>query len=158
MYGDKQEYFDLARRALTLWKEHESTFGQQLFYRSGLLIFCQMEHYDYAEQARPLYEEAQMPLEWLSPHEIHQHFPLVRTDDLHHAVYDPSAGFVSARQSCSLVVEQMIKEGGVFRQTQALPDQIQDGALQSVKLADGSTLSADCFVFAGGPWLGNAFP
>ncbi len=158
MYGDKRIYFDLARRALTLWKEHQAQFNQQVFYPTGLLIFCQMEHYDYAEQARPLYQEAQMPLERLSPDEIQQYFPLARTDDLNHAVYDPSAGFVLARQACAEVVDQFIREGGTFRQTHALPVTTQKEALEKVKLSDGSTLTADCYVFAGGPWLGSTFP
>lgn len=158
MYGDKRMYFDLARRALTLWKENEAKFGRQLFYPTGLLIFCQMEHYDYAEQARPLYEEAQMPLEWLTPNEVAHRFPLVRTDDLHHAVYDPSAGFVLAREACIQVVEQVIREGGKFQQTRALPDDTQNGQLKKVRLADDSALTADYYVFAGGPWLGNVFP
>ncbi|MGB3589898.1 MAG: FAD-dependent oxidoreductase, partial [Tunicatimonas sp.] len=158
MYGDKREYFDLARRALTLWKENKAQFGQKLFHQTGLLIFCQMEYYDYAEQARPLYQEAQMPLEWLSPEEVSQRFPLVRTDDLHHAVYDPSAGFVLALESCRQVVKQFIREGGMFKQTQALPDKEQNGQLKKVLLADGTNLSADCYVFANGPWLRQTFP
>ncbi|MEM9832652.1 MAG: FAD-dependent oxidoreductase [Bacteroidota bacterium] len=158
MYGDKQVYFDLARRALTLWKEHQAQFSQPVFYSTGLLVFCQMEHYDYAEQARSLYQEAQMPLEWLSPDEIQQYFPLVRTDDLNHAVYDPSAGFVLARQACTEVVNQFTREGGKFRQAHALPNETRNGKLASVRLSDNSTLTADCYVFAGGPWLGQAFP
>ena len=158
MNGDKRVYLDLARRALTLWKENEAQFDQQLFYPTGLLIFCQMEHYDYAEQARPLYEEAQMPLEWLAPDEIARRFPLVRTDDLHHAVYDPSAGFVLAREACTQVVKQLTREGGTFQQTQVLPGDTQSEQLNGVSLADGSTITADRYVFANGPWLGEAFP
>lgn len=157
MYGDKRLYFNLARRALTLWKEQQTNFDQPVFHQTGLLIFCQMKHYDYAEQARPLYKEAKMPLEWLSPEEVSQRFPRVRTDDLNHAVYDPSAGFVLARESCNQVVKQFIREGGNFLQTQALPTGTQNGQLNRVRLADGTTLTADCYVFANGPWLCQTF-
>src|SRR6266576_2300648 len=40
----------------------------------------------------------------------------------------------------------------------AAPARLCAGELRGVKLSDGSTVAADAFVFACGPWLGQLFP
>ncbi|HKR64025.1 MAG TPA: FAD-dependent oxidoreductase, partial [Thermoanaerobaculia bacterium] len=50
------------------------------------------------------------------------------------------------------------RAGGVYRTAFAEPGAIANDAMSSVRLADGSLLEADAFVFACGPWLGRVFP
>ncbi|HEX6201290.1 MAG TPA: FAD-dependent oxidoreductase, partial [Thermoanaerobaculia bacterium] len=59
------------------------------------------------------------------------------------------------------VVRAVEAEGGEVRRAVAapFPDQaVRDGRLERLRLADGSELAADRFVFACGPWLGALFP
>jgi glycine/D-amino acid oxidase-like deaminating enzyme len=57
------------------------------------------------------------------------------------------------------VLEGFLAEGGEYRELAlAGPIRPSGGELSSVMLSDGSTLTADGFVFACGPWLGALFP
>jgi glycine/D-amino acid oxidase-like deaminating enzyme len=63
-----------------------------------------------------------------------------------------------AREACAAVRDAFQSEGGEYRQAAVQPPQMQGGELKSVRLEDGTTLAADRFVFACGPWLGKVFP
>jgi glycine/D-amino acid oxidase-like deaminating enzyme len=56
------------------------------------------------------------------------------------------------------VLNAFIKEGGEYRQAQAIPGQITTNRMRELKLGSGETLNADAYVFACGPWLGKVFP
>src|SRR5207249_8528937 len=53
--------------------------------------------------------------------------------------------------------EGFMQEGGHYRQLNATPGRRKGKLLESVRLSDGSDLTADQFVFACGPWLGKVF-
>ena len=52
----------------------------------------------------------------------------------------------------------LVAAGGRYVRQHARPGAIANGAMKSVQLEDGSTLNADVFVFACGPWLPGLFP
>ena len=158
LYGDSRVYFDLARRALTLWRRNETLLGKKFLYNTGLLIFCGMERYDYAEQARPFYQEANMTLERLAPEAVQRRFPGVNVADLNHAIYDPAAGYLLARESCAAVADYVVQHGGRYVQAPVKPGAMRGGKLRQVTLPEGTALTADVYAFAPGPWLGPLFP
>jgi glycine/D-amino acid oxidase-like deaminating enzyme len=75
------------------------------------------------------------------------------------AIYEKDAGYLTARRACAAVLEGFLAEGGEYRQlaAQAGPQPV-GGELRGITLSDGTTLGADGFVFACGPWLGRLFP
>ena len=158
MYGENEIYFDLARRAMELWKQEEKNVGKQLFYQNGMLIFSEMPRYEYAEISRPLYEKAGLKLQKISANLLKSQYPYFRTDDLDHAIYDPEAGYLLAAESCQAVSQAVAREGGKFIHAAAQPGEIMGGPMEQITLGDGTRLQADVFVFANGPWLGRSFP
>lgn len=158
MYGENEIYFRLARRAMELWKQEEQKVGRQLFFKNGMLIFSEMPRYEYAEISRPLYEQAGLVLEKIPADILKTQYPYLNTDDLHHAVYDPEAGYLLAAESCRAVSQAVKREGGKFIHAAAQPGKVSGGKMEHVLLGDGSRLQADVFVFANGPWLGSSFP
>jgi glycine/D-amino acid oxidase-like deaminating enzyme len=73
-------------------------------------------------------------------------------------IYEKDAGYLTARRNCASVLEGFMQEGGTYRQLEAKPGSTSGKTLESVKLSDGTELTADQFVFACGPWLGRVFP
>ena len=158
MYGKNEVYFDLARRAMELWKEEEKHVGEQLFYQNGMLIFSEMPTYEYAEISRPLYERNGLELKKISADLLKTQYPYLNTADLNHAIYDPKAGFLLAAESCQAVSKAVERQGGKFIQTSAQPGKFSGGKMKQIMLGEGIRLKADVFVFANGPWLGRSFP
>src|SRR5690606_10238148 len=97
-----------------------------------------------------------LPVEWLDADELRRRFPQIAVDDVRRALWEPDAGYALARRACEHVVETFVAEGGAYRQSAiASPAKLgRDG----LTLADGTSVNADAFVFACGPWLGQLFP
>jgi glycine/D-amino acid oxidase-like deaminating enzyme len=146
-------YVELTVRAMQLWREQEQRWNQQLFRRTGFLRMMAADN-PVAQRSQRLLADAGVGLEVLSRGEAESLFPEIRFDGIDHIYHEPSAGYLLARRGCQKVVESFQAEGGEYRQCAAGP---VDG-LRSVRLSDGTTLTADAYVFACGPWLGQMFP
>ncbi len=158
MYGENEIYFNLARRAMELWKQEEQNVGKQLFFQNGMLIFSEISRYEYAEISRPFYEKAGLQLQTIPANLLKSQYPYLNTADLDHAIYDPEAGYLLAAESCQAVSQAVTREGGKFIHAAAQPGKFSGGKMEQMLLNDGTRLEADVFVFANGPWLGRSFP
>jgi glycine/D-amino acid oxidase-like deaminating enzyme len=157
-YGGNSFYFDLNVRAIQLWKENQERWGKQLFYNNSVIWFCYEEKNPIVDDSIPFTKKHKMEYEYLSVAAIQKRFPLVNTDDLHHAWLDKFGGYLKARESTQAVNEAFIKEGGKFITAYATPEKISSQELSGINLSNGEKLMADAYLFACGPWLGQVFP
>ncbi|MFZ1806678.1 MAG: FAD-dependent oxidoreductase [Cyclobacteriaceae bacterium] len=157
-YGNNEFYFDLNVRALTLWKEHQADWKKQLFFNAGVIWFCYNEKSPLVDDSIPFAKKHSMEYEHLSLEVVQKKYPMVHTDNLSHAWFDPYGGYLKARESAQAVMEAFIKEGGSFVQAYVTPGEIKASQLDNIKLSDGSTLKSDAYLFACGSWLGQLFP
>lgn len=157
-YGANALYFDLNVRALELWQHHQQAWNKPLFHHTGVLWFCYEEKNPMIDDSLPFMEKHGLSYEYLSRSEAAHRYPHIYTGDLHHLVLDPHGGFLRAREGAMAVREAFVMEGGTYIQQSAQPGTIQSGQMQSLLLADGSTLRAAAYVFAIGSWLQQLFP
>ncbi|MGH7531283.1 MAG: FAD-dependent oxidoreductase [Gemmatimonadales bacterium] len=157
-YGPRDIYTRLAVRALTLWKEHEERWRRRLFHGSGVLWLAQSDD-EYERAALPLLRDAKVAFEELTAADLARRYPQINGAGIRWAILERDGGYLTARQACAAVLEGFLAEGGEYRQMAVRPvDPSRRGELAAVMLADGSSLAADRFVFACGPWLGSLFP
>ena len=157
-YGPSQPYTKMAARALRLWKEHESRWGRRLFHRTGVLWMATSGDDQFERSSLPMLREAGIAYEELPGRELERRWPQINVEDVRWAIYEPESGFLSARVACQAVVEGFVAEGGEYRQASVAPYDLEAGIRDGLTLSDGSTLTADEYVFACGPWLGGLFP
>ncbi len=157
-YGPSQPYTKMAARALRLWKEHESRWGRRLFHRSGVLWMAPSGDDQFERSSLPMLREAGIAYEELQGRELERRWPQINVEDVRWAIYEPESGFLTARVACQAVVEGFVGEGGEYRQASVAPHDLEAGVRDGLILSDGSTLTADEYVFACGPWLGELFP
>ena len=157
-YGSNKLYFDLNVRALQLWKENEVRFGKKLFHNAGVIWFCYKEKTPVVDDSIPFAKAHRMEYRYLSPKEINKIYPIVNTEDLHHAWLDPFGGYLMAKQSCQAVHERFIKEGGNFIQAHVKPGKVTSEKMESIQLSNGETLTSDAYLFSCGSWLSQIFP
>ncbi len=156
-YGANEFYFDLNVRALQLWKEHQLVWGRQVFHNTGVIWLCYQDKNPIVDDSIPFARKHRMEYEYLSVSDIQKRFPVIQTSDLHHAWFDPYGGYLKARESCQLVVDQFLRGGGKVLPGYVRPSDISDIEHQ-VTLSSGEKVAADAFLFACGPWLGQLFP
>lgn len=157
-YGSNEFYFDLTVRALHLWRENQLQFGKQLFFNTGVLWLCHQEHTPIVDDSIPFARKHNLKYTYLDIDALQKRYPLLNTNDLHHAYLDPHGGYLKAREACQAVKEALIKEGGQFIAAEVKPGKIHAGALDGVLLSNGLSLKADGYVFACGAWLPQLFP
>jgi glycine/D-amino acid oxidase-like deaminating enzyme len=156
-YGNNKLYFELCLRSLELWKEYELQWNTQLFKPAGVLWLCPDRHTPLLDEAADLYASRGLFCENLSPTQINERYPDINAVGLDHAVLDPAAGYLLANHCTRHVVEEFVLRGGHFREVFAKPGYEGD-RVKRLELSDGSTIQADVYLFATGPWLGQQFP
>ncbi|MGH7546683.1 MAG: FAD-dependent oxidoreductase [Gemmatimonadales bacterium] len=156
-YGPRPIYTQLTARALALWKEHERRWRRSLYYPIGVLWLVGADD-QYERAALPVLRGAGLAFEELAVAEVARRYPQIHLEGVRWAIHERDAGYLLARLACEAVLEAFLAEGGQYRQLAARPGSVAGGKLRAVTLSDGSTRSADTYVFACGPWLGRLFP
>ena len=157
LYGRDRVYVEWVVRSFALWREHQAHVGQQLYHPTGALWLFRGDD-AYATTSAPLAREAGLPVDQLSLADAAGRFPQVRLDGVKHVWLEREAGYLLARRACATVVERFVAEGGVYRELAVNPVRLSARSLAALALSDGSSLAADAFVFAAGPWLGKLLP
>jgi len=151
-------YVTMARRSLALWREAERAWGERMFDPIGVLFMGQAAGEGFFRRARGAMDKAggefrDMPLD-----EIGRRWPVIRSDGIEQATWEPDSGTLRARDACNRLVREFRAEGGRFRIAQVQPGTIRDGRMQPPRASDGQPVEADAYVFACGPWLPKLFP
>src|ERR1700676_3722691 len=160
-YGPSQPYTKLAARALELWKKHQSQWQRKFFFPIGVLWMVEGDG-AYERGSIPSLKDAGIPYEELSTNELVRRWPQISFENVESGIYEPQSGYLLARASAQAVVESFVAEGGEDRQAavvgRKLEDDLDSGEFKSLNLSDGTTVAADRFIFACGPWMGKLFP
>jgi len=154
-YGPDQPYTKLAARALELWREHQAQWKQKFFFPIGVLWMVEGDGI-FERGSLPFLEEAGVPFEQLDTKELVHRWPQISFENVEWGIYEPHSGYLLARASTQAVVDRFIAEKGEYRQA-AVDARELDGKWKALQLSDGSTITADRYVFACGPWLGKLF-
>ena len=157
VYGPDKIYVDWVARAFPLWRQAEERWGVPLYRRTGCLWICGDDN-GYVRSCLPHFAEAGLAIDELSLAETRKRFPQIDLEGVGSAFFEAEAGYLLARRACQAVAAAVAAEGGEVRLASAAPGPIHNGRLERLDLADGSTLAADLYIFACGPWLGGLFP
>lgn len=156
-YGDRF-WAAMAGRALEQWREWTARWSMPVYMETGALFMARPEGHEFMAAAAAVAREASVEHEVLHGHELSRRFPQISFDDVDWALYEYRAGVLFARRSCQEVAREFIQQGGEIQIGVALPGIHRSGELTEVRMQDGTSLSADRYVFACGPWLLRLFP
>lgn len=154
-YGRHAVFTRMAVQALERWRAHERRFATGLLRETGALWMFQDDD-RLARTSAATLAAYDVRVEEIDREEARRRFPQIAFDGLARIWIEPDAGYLLASRACAEIAARAAAEGAAVR-TDAVRTPIaldRDG----VRLADGSTLAADAFVFACGPWLGSLFP
>lgn len=155
---NKAIYVDMVKRSLKLWHEVSEQWDRPLLHVSGVLHMRRVGSPINLDGSGFLMSAASVPFEILSHDELSMRYPQINTKGIESAMYEPTGGYLLARRACQAVVDTLMDEGGEFRTAYVQPGTVSDSRMENIVLSDGSTLSADQYVFACGPWLKTMFP
>jgi glycine/D-amino acid oxidase-like deaminating enzyme len=157
-YGANEFYFDLNVRALELWKEHQQKWERPVFFNTGVLWLCYEKNTPIVDDSIPFARKHAMEYRHFSVDDLKKQYPIVNTEDLDHGWLDPFGGYLKARESCQLVAETFVREGGELVIAHADADSVSKSDGLQPLLSNGESPSADLYIYACGSWLGKLFP
>jgi glycine/D-amino acid oxidase-like deaminating enzyme len=157
-YGPKSIYTEMTARAFRLWESYERLWRMQLVHRSGVLWMTAVGEDSFERGSIAMLRAAKIKHEELSARELKKRWPQINLAGVHYGIFEPESGYLLARQIGPRVVEAFQSLGGEYRQIAVQPEGLESGTWKALRLADGSSLVADSYVFACGPWLGHIFP
>jgi sarcosine oxidase len=156
VYADRI-YVELAARAFERWAEFERRTGRRFFQPTGALWMVANDS-DFVARAAENLRAVGFPFARLETSAAARRFPQIDFAGVRWALWEERAGFLLARQACAAAVEALVAAGGEYRLARAEPGAIAARRMQPLRLGDGSSVAADSYVFACGPWLGSLFP
>ena len=161
-YGPGKSYTKLAARAFDLWKQHEAEWKQKFFFPIGVLWMAEADD-AYERASLPCLKDAGIKFEQLTVNQLSIRWPQINFENVKWGIFESRSGYLLARASAQAVVDHFVAEGGEYRQAGVAERNLESNDLDRndwklLQLSDGSTVTADQYVFACGPWLGKLFP
>lgn len=157
LYGPDRIYTEWVARAFPVWRESERRLGLPLFVQLGALWMFSGDD-SYARAAVPHLTDCGIAIEEIGVAEAAKLYTAIRFEGVDTVFVEEGAGYVKARQACRAVVRAVAAGGGEVLERAVRPGPIAGGGMTGIALSDGSTLQADAYVFACGPWLPELFP
>jgi monomeric sarcosine oxidase len=155
-YGKDEVYTRMAIRSLGLWDSFFARTGRSLLHRTGVLWIAKQDA-PYAHESRDTLRKLGVEFRDLSPADLKENYPQIHVGEDVGAIFEPNSGALMARQAVESVVEQFVRDGGVYQHS-AVRTPEGHGRLAQIMTADNRTIAADAYVFACGAWLPKVFP
>lgn len=156
-YADREVYTRWAIEALSRWKAWEAEWDEDLLVTTGRLQLASALT-DSMRATKEVLDRNGVENELFGPDELAYRYPQISPEGVGVVHFEPTAAAIRAAKACGVVARAVERSGGTLRIGRARPDKSRGGSLGSLILSDGSTLQADAFVFACGPWLPRLFP
>ena len=156
-HGPDRHYPVWQRRALGQWRELERGSGRQLFEQAGV-VWLANDAQTFEGESEAALTELGIPVERWSTDELGERVPVMNTDGVPWALFEPEAGALFARPAVVAAQDRFRADGGEVTTGRVVPPSRGGGELGRIDLDDGRSLEADAFVFACGAWLPDLFP
>jgi glycine/D-amino acid oxidase-like deaminating enzyme len=156
IYGATQRYVEMAARALVLWREWDRAASEPFYTRTGVLWMTGRDD-SYPRQSLPFLRQLDLRYDEMDPAAAAKRWPQISFDGVAKVYFEHEGGYLLARRACEAVAREFVRIGGSYRQAAVVSIKTR-GPQPDIRLNDGTTLLADRYVFACGPWLGTLFP
>lgn len=150
-YGPDEIYSRMARRSRELWHAAQSRLGTTIWHPCGVLWMAAGED-PYTAATQQTLARGGFAVAVLDSAALRERFPQISIDGITVALFEPDGGVLTARRAVQLLAGQL-ETRGVTVVRGRVTAMHGSGALDAVRLADGSLIPADAFVFACGAWL-----
>lgn len=157
-YFEDPSYVPLLRRAYELWRELESSFGEQLLHITGS-IDAGLPDGTVIQGALRACAEHELPHEVLSARELAARFPGYRLPDAMQAVFQPDGGFLMSERCIVAHVMGALAAGATVHGREGVTGWQVDEARDVVRVrTTRGVYEARRLVVTAGAWAGKLLP
>ncbi len=157
IYGPDRLYVEMVKRSYELWDKIDASTDEPLYVETGALWLHRTDD-AYVRSSLPILEEFGFPVEQITIADAKRRYPQINFAGIKSVWLERRAGALAARRACIAVRDAFVESGGTYRTAHVKPGPVVSGSMRHLQLDDGSTIDADVYLFACGPWLGQIFP
>jgi sarcosine oxidase len=155
-YGADELYTHWSQESLTQWKKLFSRTKQPLFVKTGVLWLAGKGDPRIQETKKAL-QRCGVAFKEMGRKGLEMSYPQVGFDGIEEGLLESESGVLMARRAVAAVVEDVRRLGGELRLGKVESPE-KKGRVAFLTTSGGERIAARQFVFAGGAWLGKAFP
>lgn len=156
-YGPDALYSRSSVRSLVLWKEFFERIGDDSLFKQTGVLWLAKEEDAYCEATLATLGQIGVAVETLTSDEIQKRYPQFNFSDIRWGMVETQSGALMARRAVQAIASQTVMDGTALLNDRVVPP-IGKVRLEALNTSRGSTINAEKFVFACGPWLGKLFP
>ena len=163
-YGDRAHgplWTRLAQDCIRRWTEWDEQWAEamlpRVFFNTGDLIMRD-EISPYMEDTQAQWDDHGIPYEVISADEIKRRWPVITTENVGAALYEPGAGVVRARRAIESVAQVFRNEGGQITMGRAAMGSSDGRQLNNITIDPEGSMSGQIYVLALGPWFPKFLP
>jgi glycine/D-amino acid oxidase-like deaminating enzyme len=162
-YGGNELYSEWSYRSLNEWKKLSEESSLPLFHPLGMLMVHEQED-AYVKLSKQVLTKLEIPFDSLDAKALRDRYPVMAVKDSEFGMLEPLSGGLMARRAVQTLATKAVSAGVQFYQGKVAPiftKQGHNGSLLDIQLTQNgkhSSVQADNFVFACGPWLDRACP
>jgi glycine/D-amino acid oxidase-like deaminating enzyme len=156
-HGSDELYARWSRASLEAWVALGDDAGEPTFVRTGVTWFAQRDD-GFEASSEVTLGRLGIPVERLTPGDVVARWPVIGTDGLRFALFEPEAGVLRAGVALRAAMARFERLGGGVSVDRVRPGRRAGDRLLDVETDAGERIAAGDFVFAAGPWLPRIFP
>ena len=155
-YYEDPSYVPLLRRAYELWRELETSFGEQLLHITGSLDISPRDNWIFEGSLRSC-EEHGLPYDVLDHLQLAERYPAFQLPEGHVGLFQPDGGFLLSERCVVAQVELAQAAGAeIHAREQVLG---WDLTASGVRVeTDRAIYEAERIVLSAGAWMGELLP
>jgi sarcosine oxidase len=157
-YGPDEIYTRMAQRSFELWQQFFAVIARPQFFQPTGVLWLAREHDPYCEATLKTFEQNDVKFARLDRGELGQRYPQLEFGPVAWGMLETESGVLLARQAVQALVAAAQSLGVTYVQAAIRPPRNGTARLQFVETTANTTIVADKFVFACGPWLPMLFP
>ena len=112
-YGEGKQYVPLALRSQELWRQLEQASGDKLFVQTGVLT-AGPHNQPFIQEVKESAERYSLPLEILSPKEVHERWSGIQLPDDFSACLEPTSGVLYPEKCISAYRQLAVASGATL--------------------------------------------
>ncbi len=155
-YGAHAGYTRMAIDAYAVWDVLWEALGRRLYEPTGTLVLDSEPDGAWATRSAEALASIGRPVAWLTPAEIEQRYPMLRTAGVGRGFVLDSGGVLFAEEIVGALAAWLRESGVALREQTRVAD--VDLARARLRLHDGRTVDGDALVVAAGAWVARLVP
>lgn len=156
VYGGDELYTKMAYRSFELWHKYLPFWRANIYHEVGSLWLSPEGHHYVRDAVEPV-KKIGYSIEELGINDACKLYPQINFEGVHSIHYEPTCGYLEARNACSTVVSEFQKIGGTY-----LIDRVErisaTEKIEFIVTEQNHKIVSDLYIFACGPWIMKLFP